>query len=106
MPTPVEDHLEIMISLGFLISILIQLSYQTKSILFIIVNSERVVVLGQEMMEMVYLKPNGNRQEISVLEDTPKDLLILMLEVAGPTMVALLGTGFIFLGTPRTNTSS
>ena len=101
-----EDHLEIMIFLGFLISILIQLSYQTKSILFIIVNSERVVVLGQEIVEMVYLKPNGNRQEISVLEDTPKDLLILMLEVAGPTMVALLGTGFIFLGTPRTNTSS
>ena len=101
-----EDHLEIMIFLGFLISILIQLSYQTKSILFIIVNSERVVVLGQEMMEMVYLKPNGNRQEISVLEDTPKVLLILMLEVAGPSMVELLGTGFIFLGTPRTNTSS
>ena len=106
MPIPVGDPLEIMIFLGFLISILIQLSYQTKSILFIIVNSERVVVLGQEMMEMVYLKPNGNRQEISVLEDTPKDLLILMLEVAGPTMVALLGTGFIFLGTPRTNMSS
>ena len=101
-----EDHLEIMISPGFLISILIQLSYQTKSILFIIVNSERVVVLGQEMMEMVYLKPNGNRQEISVLEDTPKDLLILMLEVAGPTMVVLLDTGFIFLGIPRTNMSS
>ena len=80
-----------MISLGFLISILIQLSYQTKSILSIIVNLERVVVIGQE---------------ISDLEDTPKDLLILMLEVAGPTMVALLGTGFIFLGIPRTNMSS
>ena len=65
-----------------------------------------MVVLGQEMMEMVYLKPNGNRQEISVLEDTPKDLLILMLEVAGPTRVVLLGTGFIFLGIPQTNMSS
>ena len=65
-----------------------------------------MVVLGQEIVEMGYLKGNGNHQEISVLEDTPKDLLILMLEVAGPTMVELLGTGFIFLGTPRTNMSS
>ena len=84
-----EGHPETMISLGFQISISMQHSYLMSGISYTIVNSEKVEVLGQEIMAMVCLRPNGSHQETNVLEDILKDPLIQTLAEEELIMVVL-----------------
>ena len=88
------------------ISILTQLSYLMRETLFIIVNFERVAVLGREMMAMVYPRQNGKLLVISDSEVTQNVPLILMPVEAGPIMGALYGIGFTYLVILPMNMSS